>query len=120
MPFTIRPYRRFPVQCFVKYHIGSFSGTGTVWNLSLSGCRLSGDVPMRPGEMLSLNVTLPNEQRIKIPEAIVRWSRGEEFGIETVEVSTHTQDRLAHYVRRLTQAPLANLFAQISQGKGTD
>src|SRR5512143_1508256 len=114
MPFTIRPYRRFPVQCFVKYHIGSFSGTGTVWNLSLSGCRLSGDVPMRPGEMLSLNVTLPNEQRIKIPEAIVRWSRGEEFGIETVEVSTHTQDRLAHYVRRLTQAPLANLFAQIS------
>ena len=27
---------------------------------------------MRPGETLSLSVTLPNEQRIEIPEAIVR------------------------------------------------
>ena len=107
MPFTVRPDRRFPVQCFVKYHIGSFTGMGTVWNLSLSGWRFSGDVPMRPGELLSLNVTLPNEQRIKIDEAIVRWSRGGEFGIETVEVSKHTQDRLAHYVRRLMQAALA-------------
>jgi len=26
--------------------------------------------------MLSLTVTLPNEQQIKIPEAVVRWSRG--------------------------------------------
>jgi PilZ domain-containing protein len=106
MAFMIRPDRRFPVQCFVKYRIGSFTGTGTVWNLSLSGWRLSGDLPMCRGEILSLNVTLPNEQRIKIQEAIVRWSRGEEFGIETVGVSKHTQDRLAHYVRRLTQAPL--------------
>ena len=37
---------------------------------------------MRPGEALSLTVTLPNEQRIKIPEAVVRWSRGQEFAVE--------------------------------------
>lgn len=61
-----------PVQFFVKYDIGSFSGTGIIWNLSLSGYRLSGDVPIRPGEILSSNVILPNEQRIKIPEGIVR------------------------------------------------
>lgn len=65
-----------PVQFFVKYDIGSFSGTGIIWNLSLSGYRLSGDVPIRPGEILSSNVILPNEQRIKIPEGIVRWSWG--------------------------------------------
>ena len=106
MPFTIRPYRLFPVQCFVKYHIGSFTGTGTVWNLSLRGWRLSGDMPMCRGEVLSMTVTLPNEQRISIPEAIVRWSRGNEYGIETVEISKHTQGRLGHYVSRLTQAPL--------------
>jgi len=45
-------------------------------NLSSTGWRFSGDLPMRPGEMLSLTVTLPNEQQIKIPEAVVRWSRG--------------------------------------------
>jgi hypothetical protein len=74
MPFLIRPSRRFPVCCPVTYHAGPFQGQGTVWNLSCAGWRLSGDLPMRPGETLSLTVTLPNEQRIEIPEAVVRWS----------------------------------------------
>jgi hypothetical protein len=56
---------------------------------------------MRPGESLSLTVTLPNEQRIGIHNAVVCWSRGQEFGIETVETPKHTADRLIHYVRRL-------------------
>jgi hypothetical protein len=30
MPFSIRPFRRFPVQCSVTYHAGSFQGQGTV------------------------------------------------------------------------------------------
>ena len=75
MPFSIRPYRRFPVHGFVTYHAGPFQGHSTAWNPSCTGCRLSGDLPMRPGETVSLTVTLPNEQRIEIPEAVVRWSR---------------------------------------------
>lgn len=58
---------------------------------------------MRPGETLSLTVTLPNEQRIEIPEAVVRWSRGEEFAAETRMIEPHTQARLEHYVKRLVQ-----------------
>ncbi len=50
MRFTLRPYRRFPVQCSVTYNAGPFQGQGTVWNLSCTGWRLSGDLPMRPGE----------------------------------------------------------------------
>ena len=61
---------------------------------------------MRPGEVLSLTVNLPNEQQIHIPQAVVRWSRGEEFGIVTVEVPKHTQARLTHYVRRLVKNPI--------------
>ena len=101
MSFSIRFFRRFPVQCAVSYNAGPFHGQGTVWNLSRSGWRLSGDLPMRPGESLSLTVTLPNEQHIDIPHAVVRWSRGQEFGVETVETPKHTADRLIHYVRRL-------------------
>src|SRR5437588_5269259 len=41
---------------------------GTIWNLSYTGWRLSGDMPKRPGEIRSLTVTLPNEQRIEVPE----------------------------------------------------
>ena len=101
MPFSIRPYRRFPVQCSVSYNAGPFQGEGTVWNLSCTGWRLSGDLPMRPGEILSLTVTLPNEQRIEIPEGVVRWSRGQEFSVENVSIEEHTRARLQHYVKRL-------------------
>ena len=70
MPFSIRRFRRFPVQCAVSYNAGPFQGQGTVRNLSFTGWRPSGDLPMRPGETLSLTVTLPNEQYISIPEAV--------------------------------------------------
>jgi hypothetical protein len=103
MPFSIRPFRRFPVQCFVTYNAGPFQGQGTVWNLSCAGWRLSGDLPMRPGETLSLTVTLPNEQCIEVPEAVVRWSRGEEFAVEILAIKPHTLIRLQHYVTRLAQ-----------------
>ncbi len=105
MPFSIRPFRRFPVQCSVTYNAGPFQGQGTVWNLSCTGWRLSGDLPMRPGETLSLTVTLPNEQHILIPHAVVRWSRGQEFAVENLAIETHTQARLQHYVKWLVRDP---------------
>ena len=62
MPFTIRPYYRFPVHRAVTYHAGPFQDQGIVWNLSCSRWRISGDFPMRPGDVLSLTVNLPHEQ----------------------------------------------------------
>jgi len=47
MPFTLRLYQRFPVYCSVTYNAGPFQGQGTVWNLSCTGWRPSGDLPMR-------------------------------------------------------------------------
>jgi len=82
MPFTLRPFRRLPVPCAVMYRAGPFQGLGTVWNLSCTGWRLSGDLPMRPGKTFSPTIALPTEQRIEIPEGVVRWSRGQEFAVE--------------------------------------
>ncbi len=110
MPFVLRPYRRFPVQCSVTYNAGPFQGQGTVWNLSVSGWRIAGDLPMRPGETLSLTVTLPNEQRIGVHEAVVRWSRGQEFAVENVAVERNNKARLEHYLKRLARNSME--FAQ--------
>ena len=110
MPFSIRLFRRFPVHCSVSYNAGPFQGQGTVWNLSCTGWRLSGDLPMRPGDALSLTVTLPNEQRIAVPVAVVRWSRGQEFAVENLVIETHTHARLQHYVTRLVQEPAENVL----------
>ena len=61
-----------------------------MWNLSCIGWRLSGDLPMRPGETLSLTVTLPNEQRIEVSDAVVKWLfRGEYIGLYQISSFQH-------------------------------
>ena len=87
MPFVLRPDRRFSVQCSVTYNAGPSQGQGKVWILSSTGWRLSGDLQMRRGKTLSLSITLPSEQRIQVAEVVVRWSRGPEFAVETLESS---------------------------------
>jgi hypothetical protein len=57
MAFLVRPYRRFPLCCSVTYSLGLCKGHGIVWNFSLSGWRLSGDLPLRVGETCSLLFT---------------------------------------------------------------
>jgi len=84
---------------------GTIRGQGTIWNFSCIAWRLSGDLPMRPGETLPLTVTLPNKQRIEVPEAVVRWSRGQEFAVENVLIEQHNHVRLQHYVNRLVREP---------------
>jgi hypothetical protein len=109
MPFSVRPYRRFPVQFSVTYSACSFPGQGTVWNLSCTGWRLSGNLPMRPEETLSFTITQPNEQQIEIPKAVVRWSSGQEFAVENLAAEPHTMS-LPYTFRQATGAgatPLA-------------
>ena len=96
MPFTLRPNRRSPVHCSVTYHAGPFQGQGTVWNFSLNGWKLSGDVPLQVGQTCSLTVNLPNQESIVVATAIVRWVRGQEYGVETLVVEKQTQSRLEH------------------------
>jgi hypothetical protein len=100
MPFTIRFHRRLPVRCAVTYHAGLFKGQGTVWDFSLSGWKLSGDVPLRVGQTCSLFVTLSNPKRVAVVAGILRWVRGSEDGIETLLANGTTQARMVHYFRQ--------------------
>ena len=101
MPFTLRLYQRFPVHCSVTYHAGLFQGQGTVWDFSLIGWKLSGDVPLRVGQTCSLTVNLPNQESLFVVAAIVRWVRGQEFGLETLVIENQTNSRLEYLVEQL-------------------
>ena len=98
MPFTVRPYRRFPVCCPVAYQTGLFEGHGTVWNLSLTGWRFSGNLPLRIGEVCSLTVRLPTHQPIYVAAGIVRWVRGEECGVETLVIDDESREDVEEYL----------------------
>ena len=103
MPFSNRSYRRFPAVCAVTYNAGPFQGQGTIWNLSFTGWRLSGELPMRPGETLSLTVTLSNEQRIV---ALKRLCGGQEtgVGVENILIEPHTYTCLQRETTGSTRA----------------
>ena len=105
MPFLIRPYRRLPLQRPVTYNTGPLQGQSNVWILSWTGWRLSGDLPMRPWENLSVTVTLPNEQRIVVPGAVVRCSQGQKFPVKHLAPEAYTQTRPQNYVKQLVQKP---------------
>jgi len=100
MPFTIRPDFRFPICSPVTYHAGLSEGRGTVWNISLSGWRLSGDLPLQVGQTCSLFVSVSNPICVFVVSGIVRWVRGEECGIETLTANGRTQARMVHYFRQ--------------------
>ena len=103
MPFTIRPYRRFPIYCPVTYHAGLYEGQDIVWNLSLNGWRLSGDVALRVGQTCPLTVHLPNQLILFVAGAIVRWVRGQEYGLETLVADKQTHSRVEQIIKRLEQ-----------------
>ena len=103
MPFSIRPIRRFSVCCPVTYHAGLGESQGIVWNLSVSGLRLSGDVPLRVGQKCSVTINLPSQPTLVVAAAIVRWVRGQEYGLETLVADKQMHDRVGQVIKQLEQ-----------------
>lgn len=104
MPFVLRPYRRFPVVSPVTYEHEGQEGQGIVWNLSPTGCRLSGNLPLELGDICSLTVMLPTNTPVSVLAGMVRWVRGEDVGIETLAMDRKSQSQLGRYIRQRMKA----------------
>ena len=100
--FHVRSFRRFPVQCSVYYSCDAFQGSGIAWNLSLNGWRVDGTHPVDPGTVVTLGIFLPGQHpTVFVDRAIVRWSRGQEFGVEVNTIKADEQARLEQFVTAL-------------------
>lgn len=100
--FYLREYRRFPVHCAFYYSNDEVQGAGTVWNLSVSGWRVDGTCEVQPGMVFSLLVMLPDDYRTIIVErAMVRWTRGLEFGLQIGSIHHMDTRRLKRFVSAL-------------------
>ena len=77
---------RFPVRFRSSFtSLNIVGGDGSITDLSLRGCRVESHTEVRPGTSLEVRIhTSEDEPPLKIQEAVVRWSRAQQFGMEFV------------------------------------
>jgi hypothetical protein len=105
--FTIRSYRRFPIQWAVEYRSPECVGKGIVRNVSRSGWRVEGNHVITPGTVLTLAVSFPGDSvPLMVEKAIVRWAKARAFGIRIIEMQPVHAARLRRVVTLLEQQSL--------------
>ncbi len=97
---------RAPFQCQISFSRQEMSEAGTVTNLSLGGCKVDSKASVYVGMYLTLQVDLPgHESPLKLDQAVVRWVKEHEFGLEFISMWPEEQARLRHFVSTLETQP---------------
>lgn len=104
----IRKHPRFPVDFGSTFSGEQFAGRGTITNVSVGGCNIESKVILTAKSSLALHIQLPDSQwPLKIDRAVVRWARGNSFGVEFEQMSQGDVDRLYRLIQDLEQGPMA-------------
>ena len=86
--------------------INVIGGEGSVVDLSIRGCRVASLTDVQPGASLDVRIETDDHQPpIKIQQAVVRWSRAKEFGLEFVTMAPEEWARLQHVVKQIEMEP---------------
>ena len=103
----LRKNIRFHVQFRSSFSsVGMVGGEGDIVDLSISGCRIESITDVQPGASLEVRiVTKSQEPPIQIQQAIVRWERVRQFGLEFVTMDTGEWARLQHTVKQIEMEP---------------
>ncbi|HEY6260426.1 MAG TPA: PilZ domain-containing protein [Nitrospiraceae bacterium] len=99
--------------------IGMVGGEGVLVDLSIRGCRIESPTDVQPGVSLEVRITaMEPETPIKIDQALVRWTRGRQFGIEFVTMAPEEWARLQHTVKQIEMEPYKrdNLVGKHQEG----
>ena len=102
-----RKNKRFPVRFRSSFtSLNLVGGEGTLVDLSIRGCRIESQTEVRPGTSLELRIQASDDEPpLMIQEAVVRWSRIQQFGLEFVSLAPEDWARLQHTVTQLELQP---------------
>jgi hypothetical protein len=113
--FQLRTYRRLPMQgqgtVFFAGH--DVEGKGMLWNLSVTGCRITTHA-LALGLEVSLLIELPNKRALIVPRARVAWSLGNDHGLELVATVPGDDERLQSFIQ--AWQPLQPVYGLVSDG----
>lgn len=101
---TRRMYRRVSTENPSYYLMGQVLRQSVIRDISLNGVRIQSlsDLPRSP--LVMIRLWLPDQQdSLDIDQAIVRWVRGQEFGVQFVWLSNEADFRLAAHIKRVLQ-----------------
>lgn len=106
MDMELRSSMRVAVAYPVRLLSDSTIGQGTVINLSLPGCAVQTDLPVKPGDYLELQVMTPDQARpLTVGLAKVRWAAHQKAGIEFIRVRRDDQSRIQRLIGRSIDEP---------------
>jgi c-di-GMP-binding flagellar brake protein YcgR len=102
----LRQSPRFPVQIPVSFSGDKIVWHGTVSDLSTGGCKVVSDPIILEGSKVVLRAHLPSQASpVQVEVAKVRWSRGQEFGLEFLYMKPEERARLTHFIETLETQP---------------
>jgi len=102
-------YRRVERECYACILTSSAIHRCTVRDLSLSGFRVKrqGKDALSLHTPVMIRVWLPGGSApIDIDQAMVRWDRGKEFGVEIQSISNGSDFQLAGFIERTLQSSI--------------
>jgi c-di-GMP-binding flagellar brake protein YcgR len=96
-----RKARRIAIGCRLAF-LGEdeVEGEAEVLDLSFTGCMARSDKAVQPGLQMKVSLFLSDghEWPVRVDEAIVRWARGGEFGVEFVAIRPPQLQRIQQFV----------------------
>jgi hypothetical protein len=101
-----RKYERVRVEYAASFSGPTYRAQGTILNLSMVGCRARSTHTITKDDSLGMLIDVPRyEHPLYISRAEVRWSDGQDFGMEFIHVELEDRQRLAEIIRTIEAGP---------------
>ncbi|GLH73098.1 hypothetical protein GETHLI_16000 [Geothrix limicola] len=95
-----REYERLPIDLAVTLSLGTRQGQGTLTDLSMAGCSLGTEIRFEPGDILRLQVQLPDQAEVvDVQEAVLRGLHANQAKLEFLRFKTGDEARLQQFIR---------------------
>jgi hypothetical protein len=99
---------RIGVDYSVTFTGDQLSGSGTLTNLTIDGAEIESQVDYPVGLHISLRVQVTGARPpVVITLAVVRWKRGNRFGVEFVRFDGHSKQQLQDMLNQNEASPLS-------------
>lgn len=85
------------------------AGDGTLFDLSVTGCRIQSNAALTPGSYLALHFEVPQtESQLAVDVSVVRWHKDNQFGIEFLRYAEGVRERVIDLIEGREAPAISN------------